>query len=332
MLILGIESSCDETAAAVVRDGKQVLSNAVFSQIDKHRPYGGVVPEIASRAHIDAVVPVTRRALADAGVGLEQIDAVAVTYAPGLIGALLVGVNFAKSLAWAAGKPLVPVNHLRGHVAAAYLEHPELKPPFVALVASGGHSTLAAVDDYCEFRVLGRAVDDAAGEAFDKVARVLGLPYPGGPEIARLAKNGDRGAYRLPEPHTEQPYDVSFSGLKTAVINIVHTAEMKGETIDRAGLAASFQYRACDMLSRRIAAAAAGCHAVLCGGVAQNALLRDMTAARCAKAGATLYTPSATYCGDNAAMIAAAGYYEYKRGNTGDAGLNACAMRDIAAE
>ena len=330
MLVLGIESSCDETAAAVVEDGRRVVFSAVASQIPLHRLYGGVVPEIASRCHTEAVCGTVKEALDGVKLSIAQIDAVAVTDRPGLIGALLVGVNFAKGLAYAAGKPLVAVNHLRGHIAALYLTYPELAPEFTALVASGGHSHLVNVKSYCDFQLLGRAVDDAAGEAFDKVARVLGLPYPGGPEISKLAKHGNPKAYALPEPHTEHELDVSFSGLKTAVINIVHTAEMKGETIDRAGLAASFQSRAVDMLSRRLISAGEQTgKAALCGGVAANAMLRAQCETRAEKHGVKFYAAAPQYCTDNAAMIAAQGYYEYMAGRRAGWNLNACASADI---
>ena len=331
MLILGIESSCDETAAAVVEDGRRLLSSAVASQIPEHRLYGGVVPEIASRLHVENTIPVTEEALQKAGVTLDDIDAIAVTAWPGLIGALLVGVNFAKGLALTTGKPLVPVHHLRGHVAALYLTHPELKPPYIALVASGGHSHFLKVKSYTEFEILGRAVDDAAGEAFDKVARALGLGYPGGPEIARLAESGDPHKYRLPDPHAGGEFDVSFSGLKTAVINLVNTANMKGEELDKASLAASFQWRASEMLAQRLAEAAGRekLPAALCGGVAANAALREEAGRLCKAKGVELYWPHLSLCGDNAAMIAAAGYYEYLNGTVADLSLNAKATKEI---
>ena len=331
MLILGIESSCDETAVAVVRDGRELLSSAVASQIPEHRLYGGVVPEIASCLHVENTVPVTEKALSDAGVTLNDIDAIAVTSWPGLIGALLVGVNYAKGLAMATGKPLVPVHHLRGHIAALYLTHPELEPPFVVLVASGGHSHFIKVTSYTDFEVLGRAIDDAAGEAFDKVARCLGLSYPGGPEISRLAKEGDPDKYHLPRVHTDGRYDVSFSGLKTAVINIVNTANMKGEEIDKASLAASFQKTAVDMLAQRISEATAEqkLNACLCGGVAANAALREAAQKACGRRGVRLLWPDLSLCGDNGAMIASAGYYEYRSGNVADLRLNARATKEI---
>ncbi len=331
MLILGIESSCDETAAAVVCDGREILSSMIASQASEHRLYGGVVPEIASRRHIESIGALTEDALSESGVGLGAIDAVAVTCLPGLIGALLAGLSFAKGLAFASGKPLVAVNHLKGHICALYLTNPGLKPPFVALVASGGHSHLVHVRGYTDYEVLGRAVDDAAGEAFDKVARVLGLPYPGGPEISRLALEGDPERYSLPEPRSSGRYDVSFSGLKTAVINLVNTAQMKGEEIDRASLAASFQKRAVGMLASRLseAAAALGVPAALCGGVAQNPSLRELCRSLCRKHGTELFLTDPELCGDNAAMIASAGYFELCAGNSAPLSQNAFASSDM---
>ena len=257
MVILGIESTCDETAAALVEDGRVLKSNVIATSVKEQALYGGVVPEIASRRHCEYISATVDKALADAGCTIDQVDAVAVTFAPGLIGAVLVGVNFAKGLAYAAGKPLVPVHHLRGHIAALYLTHPELKPPFLCLVASGGHSHIVQVEDYTRFHVLGRTVDDAAGEAFDKVARTLGLPYPGGPSISAAAKTGNPKAYRLPVPHVEGKYNVSFSGLKTAVLNEVNQARMKGQEISVPDLAASFQERIDGILAEKLLAAAA---------------------------------------------------------------------------
>lgn len=330
MVILGIETSCDETAAAVVRDGRQTLSSVVASQAAEHRLYGGVVPEIASRRHTENIVAVTERALSEADMALADIDAVAVTCAPGLIGALLAGLSFAKGLSYAMGKPLVPVNHLRGHIASLYLSNPALRPPFTAFVVSGGHSHLVHVKGYTEFEVLGRAVDDAAGEAFDKVARTLGLPYPGGPEISKLAQRG-KATYALPTPHTGGQYDVSFSGLKTAVLNIVNTAAMKGEQIRRADLAASFENKVVDILSARLVDAAArlGLPAALCGGVAVNSALRARVRALCEEKGVSLYLSGAALCGDNAAMIAAAGYYEYLGGARAPMDQNAFASAEL---
>ena len=331
MLILGIESSCDETAVAVVRDGRDILSSEVASQVPEHRLYGGVVPEIASRRHVENIGLLTEDALANAGVTLDDIDAVAVTCMPGLIGALLAGLSFAKGLSYAAGKPLVAVNHLKGHICALTLTHPDLAPPFVALVASGGHSHLVHVKSFTDCTVLGRAVDDAAGEAFDKVARVLGLPYPGGPEISRLAETGDPTRYHLPMPLVHGQYDVSFSGLKTAVINLVHTAEQRGEVIDRASLAASFQHVAVRMLAERLSDAAAelAVPAALCGGVAVNHALRELAGEMCRARGIPLYLTKPRLCGDNAAMIAAAGYHEYMAGRRAPLSQNAFATSDL---
>ncbi|MGD9560049.1 MAG: tRNA (adenosine(37)-N6)-threonylcarbamoyltransferase complex transferase subunit TsaD [Oscillospiraceae bacterium] len=332
MRLLGIETSCDETAAAVVADGHQLLANVVASSVEEQALYGGVVPEIASRRHIESISVVAARALQEAGLAAKDLDAVAVTAAPGLIGALLVGVNFAKGLAFAAGKPLVPVHHLRGHVAALYLTHPGLAPPFVCLVASGGHNHVLLVESHTRFTVLGRTVDDAAGEAFDKVARTLGLGYPGGPAIAHAAAGGDPHAYALPTPKAPGPYDVSFSGLKTAVLNVANRAQMKGEALDIPGLAASFQQKVADILTDKLfaAAAASGSSTVcLAGGVAANTLLRDAAGARAAAAGATLLLPALEYTGDNAAMIAAQGYHEYRAGHMAGPALNAYASFPI---
>lgn len=325
MFILGFESTCDETAAAVVEDGRRVLSNVISSSVQEQALYGGVVPEIASRRHIEAVSAVAEKALADAGLSIGDIGAVAVSFAPGLIGAVLVGVNYAKGLAYAAGKPLVPVHHLRGHIAANYLTHPELKPPFLCLVASGGHSHIVEVQDWCRFKVLGRTVDDAAGEAFDKVARTLGLPYPGGPSVSQAAKSGSPHAYSLPVPKVEGKYNVSFSGLKTAVINEVHNAEQRGQAVSVPDMAASFQERIAQILAKKLLAAAADTGAkavVLAGGVAANGRLRQLVNDGAQKLGARVYLPELKYCGDNAAMIAAQGYYEYLDGNTAALDLN----------
>ena len=325
MRILGIESSCDETAAAVVEDGRRVLSSVIASQVEEHKLYGGVVPEIASRRHSEAIVGVTRQALDEAGISLSGIDAIAVTYAPGLIGALLVGVNFAKGLALSSGLPLVPVHHLRSHIAANYITNPELEPPFLCLVASGGHSHIVEVQDWCRYRVLGRTVDDAAGEAFDKVARTLGLPYPGGPSVSQAARDGDPHAYKLPVPHVEGKYNVSFSGLKTAVINEVHNAEQRGEAVSVADMAASFQERIAQILAKKLLSAAADTGAktvCLAGGVAANGRLRQLVNDGAQKLGAKVLLPALKYCGDNAAMIAAQGYFEYRDGNLADLSLN----------
>lgn len=325
MYILGIESSCDETAAAVVEDGKILHSNVISTSVKEQALYGGVVPEIASRRHAEYISATVEQALRDAGMTIADMDAVAVTFAPGLIGAVLVGVNFAKGLAYGAGKPLVPVHHLRGHIAANYLTHPELKPPFLCLVASGGHSHIVEVQDWCRYRVLGRTVDDAAGEAFDKVARTLGLPYPGGPSIARAAKTGNPRAYRLPTPKVEGKYNVSFSGLKTAVVNEVHNAEQRGGAVNVPDMAASFQERIAQILARKLLDAAADTGAktiCLAGGVAANGRLRQLVNDGAQKLGARVYLPELKFCGDNGAMIAAQGYYEYQDGNIAGLSLN----------
>ena len=325
MYILGIESSCDETAAAVVEDGKILHSNVISTSVKEQALYGGVVPEIASRRHAEYISATVEQALRDAGMTIADTDAVAVTFAPGLIGAVLVGVNFAKGLAYGAGKPLVPVHHLRGHIAANYLTHPELKPPFLCLVASGGHSHIVEVQDWCRYRVLGRTVDDAAGEAFDKVARTLGLPYPGGPSIARAAKTGNPRAYRLPTPKVEGKYNVSFSGLKTAVVNEVHNAEQRGGAVNVPDMAASFQERIAQILAHKLLDAAADTGAktiCLAGGVAANGRLRQLVNDGAQKLGARVYLPELKFCGDNGAMIAAQGYYEYRDGNIAGLTLN----------
>ena len=325
MYILGIESSCDETAAAVVEDGKILHSNVISTSVKEQALYGGVVPEIASRRHAEYISATVEQALRDADMTIADMDAVAVTFAPGLIGAVLVGVNFAKGLAYGAGKPLVPVHHLRGHIAANYLTHPELKPPFLCLVASGGHSHIVEVQDWCRYRVLGRTVDDAAGEAFDKVARTLGLPYPGGPSIARAAKTGNPRAYRLPTPKVEGKYNVSFSGLKTAVVNEVHNAEQRGGAVNVPDMAASFQERIAQILARKLLDAAADTGAktiCLAGGVAANGRLRQLVNDGAQKLGARVYLPELKFCGDNGAMIAAQGYYEYQDGNIAGLTLN----------
>ena len=325
MYILGIETSCDETAAAVVEDGRVLRSNVIASSAAEQNLYGGVVPEIASRRHIENIGAVAQTALKEAGLTPQQLDAVAVTFAPGLIGAVLVGTNYAKGLAYASAKPLVPVHHLRGHIAALYLTYPELKPPFLCLVASGGHSHIVQVESYTKFRVLGRTVDDAAGEAFDKVARTLGLGYPGGPAVSKAAVGGDIRGYTLPTPHVEGKYNVSFSGLKTAVLNVINQCAMKGEELRTADLAASFQFRITDILAEKLLLAAQDTGAkTLCvaGGVAANALLRENLAGQCKKRGITLYLPELAFCGDNAAMIAAQGYYELLAGNTAGLDLN----------
>ena len=326
--ILGIESSCDETAAAVVKNGREVLSNIISSQIVIHRKFGGVVPEIASRKHIENIMPVIDEALSQAGVGMEQIDAVAVTYGPGLVGALLVGLSAAKALAWATDKPLIGVNHLEGHVFANFLADSELKPPFMALVVSGGHTALLKVTGYNSFELLGQTRDDAAGEAFDKAARAMGYPYPGGVHIDKAAQTGDRKKYQLPHPHTANPYDFSFSGLKTAVINLIHNARQKGEEIDVNSLAACFQYTVADILTQKfIAAAKEGGYKTLAlaGGVAANSGLRSMLQQRADYNRMKVYYPPLALCGDNAAMIGCQAYYEYKAGHIAGSDLNAVA-------
>ena len=325
MVILGIESTCDETAAAVVEDGRRVVSNVIATSVKEQALYGGVVPEIASRRHAEFISATVDKALADAGLTAPELDGIAVTFAPGLIGAVLVGVNYAKGLAYAAGRPLIPVHHLRGHIAANYLTHPDLKPPFLCLVASGGHSHIVMVEDWCRYKILGRTVDDAAGEAFDKVARTLGLPYPGGPSVAAAAKQGDPHAYRLPTPHVEGKYNVSFSGLKTAVINEVHTAGQKGLTVSVPDMAASFQERIAQIMAGKLLAAGADTGAktiALAGGVAANGRLRQLVNDGAQKLGARVVLPDLKYCGDNGAMIAAQGYYELLDGNTAGWDLN----------
>ena len=333
MIILAIESSCDETAVALVRDGREVLTDQVFSQADLHAIYGGVVPEIASRSHVEVISQLADRALAVTGLTRGDIDAVAVTCAPGLIGALLVGVNFAKSAALALGVPLIPVHHVRGHIAANYIAYPELKPPFVCLAISGGNTLICDVRDYTDLRILGATRDDAAGECFDKTARVLGLPYPGGKPIDDLSKTGDDRKYKLPIGHVDGcPYDMSFSGLKTAVINLAHTAEQKGEPLDRAALARDFTRAVSDELVPRAMLAARMCGRktlVAAGGVAANTILRADLMAACAREGVKLYLPPLRLCGDNGAMIGAQGYYEYLAGARADLSLNAYATRDI---
>lgn len=336
MLILGIESSCDETAAAVVKDGRELVSSVVATQVETHALYGGVVPEIASRAHTEAISGVVTEALSKAGVTLGDIDAVAATYAPGLIGALLTGLSFAKGLAYSAEKPLVPVHHIRGHVAANYLVHPELEPPFYALVVSGGHTSLMKLTSYTDYELIGRARDDAAGEAFDKAARMLGLPYPGGAAMDRLASQGDPTSVKFTSATVhDAEYDFSFSGLKTAVINYVHTAEMRGETLDekeKADIAASFTgalvYTIISRLDKLL------CEreklpVVLAGGVAANSHLRLAVTELCSGRGVKCFIPPLSLCGDNAAMIASQGYYEYVSGVRAGLDQNAYATREV---
>ena len=333
MKILAIESSCDETAAAVIEDGRTIRSSVINSQVEEHKLYGGVVPEIASRRHAENICAVVEKALSDAGETFSSIDAVAVTYAPGLIGALLVGVNYAKGVALASGKPLIPVHHIRGHIASNYLTHPDLKPPFLCLVASGGHSHIIKVNDYTDFEIIGRTRDDAAGEAFDKAARVLGFPYPGGIYIDKAAAQGKRGEYKLPKPKVNgSDFDFSFSGLKTAVINISHHAQQKGESIDVNNLAADFQGTVADILTDHLMRAAEYTNSkkiVVAGGVSANSGLRSALEAACKKHGYELYLPKLSLCGDNAAMIGSQAYYEYLAGVRADLSLNGVASMPV---
>ncbi len=332
MKILAIESSCDETAAAVTSE-REILSNIVATQVAEHRKYGGVVPEIASRRHAEAIVRVVDEALSKADCTMSDIDAVAVTYAPGLIGALLVGVNFAKGLALSANKPLIPVHHLRSHIAANYITNPELKPPFLCLVVSGGHSHLVEVRSYTDYRVVAKTRDDAAGECFDKCARVMGMPYPGGIELDRLADEGDASKIKLPYPKVDgNEYDFSFSGLKTAVINLIHNAEQKGEQINKADISAALRARVCDMLINstvNVATELGYSTVALAGGVSANSELRRRMEAECAKRSWTFCRPELKFCGDNAAMVGVQGYYEFAAGNKAGLELNAYASMPI---
>ena len=327
MLILAIESSCDETAAAVVKDGREILSNIIYSQIELHTAYGGVVPEIASRKHIEKINQVVQAALDQAGKKLTEMTAVAVTYGPGLVGPLLIGVSFAKALSFAAGIPLLGVHHIEGHISANYLEHKELEPPFTCLVASGGHSHLVVVKDYGAYEVIGRTRDDAAGEAFDKVARAIGLGYPGGPKIDKVSRAGNPDAIRFPRAKVEESaYDFSFSGLKSAVLNYLNGCQMKGEEINQADVAASFQKAVVDVLVEHSMAAVREygfTKFAIAGGVASNSALRTAFAEACEKEGISFYHPSPVFCTDNAAMIGAAGYYEYRKGARHGYDLNA---------
>ena len=326
-LILAIESSCDETAAAVVKNGREVLSNIISSQIALHTLYGGVVPEIASRKHIEKINQVIEAALAEAKMTLEDMTAVAVTYGPGLVGALLVGVAEAKAIAYGAKKPLVGVHHIEGHVSANFIEHPDLEPPFVCLIVSGGHTHLVIVRDYGEFEIIGRTMDDAAGEAFDKVARAVGLGYPGGPKVDRAAKEGNPHAIEFPRARVGgSEYDFSFSGMKSAVLNYINQAQMKGEAISVPDLCASFQNAVVDVLVSRAVAAAKEFgydKLAIAGGVASNSALREGMRKACEREGLKLYYPSPIYCTDNAAMIGAAAYYEYINGARAGWDLNA---------
>lgn len=333
MKILSIESSCDETAAAVVEDGRRVLSSIVASQVEEHKIYGGVVPEIASRRHVEAISGVVKSALSEAECTLDDIEAIAVTHAPGLIGALLVGVNYAKGLSMASGLPLVPVHHLRSHIAANYITHPDLKPPFLCLVVSGGHSHIVEVKDYTQFKVIGYTHDDAAGEAMDKAARAMNLPYPGGLNLDRVAKDGNPNAYKMPHPRVDgAPYDFSFSGLKTAVLNTINQAKQKGEEISVPDLGASYIKAVVNCLTQNTEKAACTLgykKIVLAGGVSANSVLRRDMQELCKKHGWELFAPELKYCGDNGAMVGAQGYYEYIGGNTADLSLNACASMSI---
>ena len=325
--ILAIETSCDETAAAVVKNGREVLSNVISSQIDVHTLYGGVVPEIASRKHTERINQVIEQALNEAGFKLSDLDAVAVTYGPGLVGALLVGVAEAKAISFATGLPLIGVHHIEGHICANFIEHKELKPPFMSLVVSGGHTHLVNVLDYGEYEILGRTRDDAAGEAFDKVARAIGLGYPGGPKIDKVAKEGNPDAIDFPRARVRDgEYDFSFSGLKSAVLNYLNSEKMAGREISVSDVAASFQKAVTDVLTEHTmnAVMARGCDSIaLAGGVASNSALRASMAAACKEKGIMLYCPSPIFCTDNAAMIGVAGYYEYTKGRFSDLSLNA---------
>lgn len=330
---MSVESTCDETAVAITENGRKVLTDCIFSQADLHAIYGGVVPEIASRSHVEVISRLADRAIAEAGISKTDIDAIAVSYAPGLIGAVLVGVNFAKSAAYALQKPLIPVHHIRGHIAANYIAYPELEPPFLCLAISGGNTMLVDVRDYTDMKVLGATRDDAAGECFDKSARVLGLPYPGGAPIDRLAKQGRDDYYELPRPYVgENPYDMSFSGLKTAVINLAHHAEQTGEELNREGLAASLCKAVSNSLVPRTMQAAKELgykKIAVAGGVAANSRIRADFTAACEKEGYQLFVPPLKLCGDNGAMIGCQGYYEYLAGNTAGTDLNAYASMKL---
>ena len=336
MNILAVESSCDETAVAIVRDGRQVLTDCIASQVELHRIYGGVVPEIASRKHIEAIYALADQALLNAGLTRGELDAVAVTYAPGLIGAVLVGVNFAKAAALAMGKPLIPVHHIRGHIAANYIAYPELEPPFLCLVVSGGHTMLVDVQDYTRMEILGTTLDDAAGECFDKVARVLGMPYPGGAALDKMAAAGDDRKYELPRSKPgENPFNMSFSGLKTASLNLIHHAEQVGEELDIPSLCASFSAAVSDTLTPRVVMALerTGYRKVaVAGGVAANSRIRGDILRAAGELGAQVYLPPLRLCGDNGAMIGAQAYYEFLAGNVADMRLNAYATKSILGE
>lgn len=333
MLIFAIESSCDDTAAAIVKDGREVISSAAFSQIPRHVEFGGVVPEIAGRMHCEQISLVAGKAFDDAELTPNDIDAVAVTAYPGLIGSLLVGVNFAKGLALTSNKPIIPVHHLRGHIASNYISHPELKPPFLCLVVSGGHSHIVQVNDYTDMKIIGRTRDDAAGEAFDKTARTMGLPYPGGVHMDKLAEEGNPNAFTFPVPKVSgSPYDFSFSGLKTAVINTIHNMQQKGIEVPVNDMAASVRQSVVNILTDKFMLAAketGNKTLVIAGGVSANSLLRRRMKEICDSNGFELYYPELKLCGDNAMMIGSQGYYEYLAGNTADMSLNARAERSI---
>ena len=331
MKILSIESSCDETSVAIV-EGRNVLSNIISTQIAEHKIYGGVVPEIASRRHTEAISAVCDEAVKEAGITYGDVDAVAVTFAPGLIGALLVGVNFAKGLALSLGVPLIPVHHLRSHIAANYIAHPDLKPPFLCLLVSGGNTVIAEVTDYTKFKILGSTRDDAAGECFDKTARCMGLEYPGGVTLDKIATKSDFNKYPLPVPKAQGEYDFSFSGLKTAVINTVHNAAQKGNEIDIPVLSATVRERVCDMLIDKTLKAAENLgykKIAVAGGVSANSELRERLSLECEKRGYSLYYPPLKYCGDNAAMVGAQAIFEFEDGNIADSSLNATATLPI---
>ena len=333
MRILGIESSCDETAAAIVEDGRTILSNVIASQADEHKKYGGVVPELASRRHLENILQVVKQSLADANMTLDEVDGIAVTFAPGLIGALLVGVSFAKGLALATGKPLIPVHHTEGHAAANYLLHPDLKPPYLGIIVSGGHTRIAAVTDYTTFQTIGRTRDDAAGECFDKCARAMGFPYPGGLHVDKNAQLGNPDAFKLPKSKMDgNPYDFSFSGLKTAVINTIHNAKQKGEEINVPDLGASFMNAVTSFLcdnTQKAMKDLGHTKLALAGGVSANSVLRKKMTDLCNKNGWELYLPKLNLCGDNAAMVGSQAYYEYLSGNTAALSLNAYATMPI---
>ena len=336
MKILAIESSCDETAVAIVEDGRKVLTDCIASQVDLHRVYGGVVPEIASRKHIEAIYALADQAISSAQITRDEIDAVAVTYAPGLIGAVLVGVNFGKAAAMALNKPLIPVHHIRGHIAANYLAYTDLEPPFLCLVVSGGHTMIVDVQDYTKMEIMGGTLDDAAGECFDKVARVLGMPYPGGAALDKAAVSGDPTTYSLPRANAgENPFDMSFSGLKTAALNLIHHTEQLGQTLDVNSLCASFSVAVSDTLVPRVMLALKQTgykKLAVAGGVAANSRIRRDIQSAAAAVGAEVYLPPLSLCGDNAAMIGSQAYYEYLSGNIADMSLNAYATKSILGE